>query len=946
MSAERPTSPVSASDREDTLATVRALRGGDIDPIDFRGQVGRYLILRKIASGGMGVLYHARDEKLDREVALKCIRSEHARQYEADGGEARLLRESQALARLRHPNVITLHEIERLRGRLVVVMEYFDGVSMAQWLREQRPGLRRVLAVTRAAASALASAHAVGLVHRDIKPENILVGDDDQVRLVDFGLAQLGPHAPDRDHLGPQSLLSSRITLRGFRFGTFEYMAPEAASGVCTPASDQYALSVVLFEALFGSDAARARADGDPVPRRRPGGESVPARVRAALARGVHPSPTERFPNIGDWSRTIEPRNTRRQWWFASVVAAGAFGVLGAMAVSEPPPQRPSCARVGDRVGEAWNPARADAIVSRFESTAGELGAATWTRVEPKLRDYATQLAMAAAQQCVSDTPPSGASSVCLDDRHAALDSVLARFQSADQSTVLHAVEAVDALPPVTACFDAGVTGSDPQALVDARRFLLQAELARASGDYDGAAHLLRSKTAELDALARPEIDAQRHRLRGQIALDRGHPDQATRSFREGLRFAERSGDDALRVALWLDLTLALGPGEKKLSAARETLAAADVARVAQTDPASKRRRDWVEAELCLAEHDYRRARTLFAGLVETAPQLDQARLAFGLARAVEGAGETWRVDFLELYERAWERASEQYGSGHPTTLRVALELARRQGRQGRFDEARTLLDRGHHAAATLGEHGAFLVVEFTAARGKLAIHEGDYPRAVDELTRAIDDWERVRGQHDFDEATTHSALGVAHSRMGNLDAALASQARARRLLEGSVGPDHPRLLGPIVNTASAYSRASRLQEAALAYEQAMRLSWRAGVGNQRLYALEAVVHRIDGGQYDAAEALLDELLTRPDADIYRPFVQMLRAEAQLDRGPKPPAFLDGPCEAMHMRLEYAERFQARCYFTAARIAQARGDGATATREYERAATLIRRETD
>ena len=171
-----------AADALDT-DRLRVLRAG--------GRVHRFVLLERIAAGGMGELYTAFDARLDRKIALKLVRLGR-RDEKADG---RLLREAQALAKLSHPNVVTVYEVGTDGERLYVAMEYVQGQNLAQWLREaakldEGTRVSQLLAHFREAGRGLAAVHAAGFAHRDFKPENVQVGSDGRVRLIDFGLAR------------------------------------------------------------------------------------------------------------------------------------------------------------------------------------------------------------------------------------------------------------------------------------------------------------------------------------------------------------------------------------------------------------------------------------------------------------------------------------------------------------------------------------------------------------------------------------------------------------------------------------------------------------------------------------------------------------------------------------------------------------------------------------
>src|SRR5687768_14810024 len=147
-------------------------------------RVGRYQVIDLIGQGGMGEVYRARDVDLDRTVAIKVVRGDLVgRSSEA------LLHEAQAMAKLSHPNVVSVYEVGTVDGEVYLAMEFVDGQTARDWLRAERRGWRASLGVYLAAGRGLAAAHRAGIIHRDFKPDNVLVGKDGRVRVADFGLA-------------------------------------------------------------------------------------------------------------------------------------------------------------------------------------------------------------------------------------------------------------------------------------------------------------------------------------------------------------------------------------------------------------------------------------------------------------------------------------------------------------------------------------------------------------------------------------------------------------------------------------------------------------------------------------------------------------------------------------------------------------------------------------
>jgi len=299
-----------------------AARAGDA------AQIGRYTLLGLLGRGGMGVVHVARDELLGRRIALKLLDV-----WPADShGRARLLREAQALARLSHPNVVTIHEAGEHDDRVYLTMELIAGATLRVWLRERRRTTAALLDVAVQAGRGLAAAHDAGLVHRDVKPDNIMVGDDGRVRVTDFGLARLA-HADDRYDLAVDAPpRSPELTAVGAVLGTPGYMAPEQRQGRTAAASDIYSYCVVLVE-LFTGDRPAPEADASALRAALQGGVArgaLPAWLAAILARGLDPAPDRRWPTMHALLTALERAVARRRRVrrFAAA-AAGTLVVAG-----------------------------------------------------------------------------------------------------------------------------------------------------------------------------------------------------------------------------------------------------------------------------------------------------------------------------------------------------------------------------------------------------------------------------------------------------------------------------------------------------------------------------------------------------------------------------------------------------------------------------------------
>ncbi len=261
----------------------------------------RYVIQRELGSGGMAVVYLARDRKLERDVALKVLRPELG----AVLGAERFLTEIKISARLDHPHILTLIDSGDADGMLYYVLPYVRGETLrAKLTREHQLAIDEAFAITKQVASALDYAHRQGLVHRDIKPENILLLEGEAM-LTDFGIA-----------LAVKEAGGNRLTQTGLSLGTPQYMSPEQATGDRTvdARSDLYSLASVLYEMLVGEPPVTgsnaqvmiAKLMTEKPTHVRVLRDTVPQAVDDAITKALAKTPADRFATAGDFVRALE----------------------------------------------------------------------------------------------------------------------------------------------------------------------------------------------------------------------------------------------------------------------------------------------------------------------------------------------------------------------------------------------------------------------------------------------------------------------------------------------------------------------------------------------------------------------------------------------------------------------------------------------------------------
>ncbi|MBI5543012.1 MAG: serine/threonine protein kinase [Deltaproteobacteria bacterium] len=319
------------------LQTWLQLEASSVSGPALGQRIGRYRILRRVGAGAMGVVYAAHDQELDRQLAIKVLRPEITGAA-SSSGQGRLRREAQALARLSHPNVVTVFDIGVVGEQPFIAMEYVDGGSLRAWLGEGRRGLKEILGIFQMAGQGLAAAHRAGIVHRDFKLDNVLIGRDGRARVTDFGLARPAEDAATSlELLSPGTLLSDlRLTRTGAVVGTPVYMSPEQLRGEAASAlSDQFSYCVALWEALFGDRPFSGRTLADlmesheqSAPVEPSHGRSVPRWLRRILVRGLSTDPRRRFASMDALLLALGAgaATGRRRW--AAIGAASAAGVI------------------------------------------------------------------------------------------------------------------------------------------------------------------------------------------------------------------------------------------------------------------------------------------------------------------------------------------------------------------------------------------------------------------------------------------------------------------------------------------------------------------------------------------------------------------------------------------------------------------------------------------
>ncbi len=760
--------------------TLHSGQTGGVMPGPGRSRFARgvefshYIVLDKLGAGGMGEVLAAYDTRLDRKVAIKVLRSDTWQARTAGKRRARLVREARAMAKVSHPNVVTVYEVGTVdddgadaatEGQIYIAMEYVAGHTLTSWLREKRPSWREIVDIFIRAGRGLEAAHAVGLVHRDFKPDNVLVGEDGRPQVTDFGIVGVEGTTPEPGGGVPVSPLGDSLTETGTVLGTWMYMPPEQQAGEATDArADQFAFCVALYRALYrqrpfaGESAFEIAANVCAGNVREPPRDSdVPAWVREPVLRGLSRLRDDRFPTMADLLAALgdDPTLRRRPWPLriavVFLVAVAAYGLLRPGDAPEPP-----CRDAGASLVRVWNPAARQKLRDGFTATRLAYADDAATLTIRGIDDYARAWTTMRTEACEATRVRGEQSEALLDRRIACLDrrlreagSLIARLSEADAKTVERAVRAVDSLASLEPCADSDRLTSlvrPPEGQMDEVRaieeMLATARAEQRLARYKGALELAEKARERAEALGYGPLVAEARFRHGALLLDLDRIAEAETVLVAAERSADAARHDRLRVLADDALTAAVGHNQHRYADGREWAARAFTA---------------------LERLDVRD--TLAADIEST----------LGTVAEVEGKYD----EALEHHEKALAEREKKLGPEHTD---VAISLNNLGGilyAQGKYAEALGYFDRTEDIfAKRLGaSHPHTLSTAFNHTNVLLALEK--YDQVLPEYERILELRRQVLGAHHPEVADVHNNMGIAYDNLGRYQEALDSYGRA-----------------------------------------------------------------------------------------------------------------------------------------------------------------------
>jgi tetratricopeptide (TPR) repeat protein len=522
-------------------------------------ELGKYRLERVLGEGGMGVVWAARDPDLQRSIAIKLIKHAGA----PTELRQRLLREAVAMAKLKHPNVLTVYEAGTVADRDYIAMELVEGTSLDAWLTAQPPR-EEVWAAIVAAGRGLAAAHDAGIVHRDFKPHNVLRSRDGRVLVTDFGLARAVLEHDDAaaGNGSVPEILDEKLTITGALVGTPAYMAPEQYRGAAPdPRTDQFAFCVTAWQALAGERPFKGQSL-DELREAVSGGVAhlpakLPGHVRAVLARGLDPDPARRWPSLdallAELDRAARVPGRRRTLIARIAVLAIAAGLAFAIfargyshAVAN------DCEHPEAAFAEAWSPSVKSAL-QRAAHDAPDVDtiSAAFDRFEGR---WVESYQRACRNKTAKIFP---ARIECLEGVRDQVNGLAVMRTSAPAGVFQH-FDAPAMLPQLAAC-ERAVPQSPPALPHEPARRAKVLELygrvmAIAAAPSDQLKTLGESLEREATALDYPPAVATIAVMTADAYLRQGRGDHARAAYQRALPLAKAAGDHRLEARVHIGL--------------------------------------------------------------------------------------------------------------------------------------------------------------------------------------------------------------------------------------------------------------------------------------------------------------------------------------------------------------------------------------------------------
>jgi tetratricopeptide (TPR) repeat protein/predicted Ser/Thr protein kinase len=787
---EVPPAPRPQSSRPSSYESQPSDQGSEENYELPRGtRIERYVLLKPLGQGGMGVVYAAYDPDLDRKVALKLLRPD---KQTPDGHSARawMLREAQAMARISHPNVISVYDVGPYYSQVFVAMEFIQGRTLSTWIRKEKHTWQEILRTFLEAGRGLMAAHRAGLVHRDFKPANVLVGESGRVCVLDFGLARMAElaEAEEQSAAGEEEPLGERtqeplaleLPDSNVIMGTPQYMPPEQYLNEGVDArADQFSFCASLYWALYrkrpfeprqvartaaqssrgmtGTSESWRRLPHTTAAREPPTDAKIPVWVRRAVMRGLSLNPEDRFPSMEALLEALsqQQRQVQRR---GALVAAGALALASAGVGGYLYHQSRMCAGSESLVASTWGPEARKKLEAAFTATGKPFAAETALKVVHLLDGYAGAWARMHTDACEA-TRVRGEQTeallsmrmVCLDRRREDLGALANLLSEADAKVVERAVDAAAALPSLQPCQDIATLAEQPPLPADptlrANIEKLGGRIAEVkalhdAGRYKAGVELARKLEPEVVATSYLPLQAELRYHLGWLLQQDGEPQESIPQLEKAFDAAESSRSDRTRLEVLTKLIYVFANNGHPEEAER-----------------------W-------------------------------GKVATAILNRV-GGDPSLALDLMG-------------NLGY-----VSLLGGRYQESRDYFEKARAL------AESTLSPEDPKRA-KVSHALGLAALKMADYPRAIALLDESLRQTQAAKGKLHPEVATRETMLATAYRESGDLEKALVHVQQALEVRRATQGPEHPAVADALDELGMTFISLKRYDEAVKTFREAL----------------------------------------------------------------------------------------------------------------------------
>ncbi len=804
--------------------------------------VGRYLISDVLGQGGMGVVYRAFDPDLGRPIALKMLTVEKSPGQNTDvcaESRSRLLREAQALAKLSHPNVVTVHDVGTFENAVFIAMELIEGKTLGEWLRSDKPTPEEIMTVIMAAGRGLAAAHREGIIHRDFKPANVIVGKDQRVRVLDFGLAratdeqgaedqsatarQIAEPAdtPDwQESSGSVNYLSSSLTQAGTIMGTRNYMAPEQFEHrPLDERVDQFCFCVVLYEALHGFRPFEAKSNRLLVKRMFAGRVKLPEKTvlpdwrMKVILRGLQGEPEERYSSMEQLLAALDHdpfavvRQARAKRRKKLLLAGAILFFLGSVALGlwyGTTKGSRLCKGAGDKIASVWPDSVRAEIKAAFLATGRPNAQDTFERVAKQFDKYADAWVTMSTEACEAAHVHGSQSFQMMDLRMACLERRLDEFfavtqlfvTQTDKEVLNKAVKIAFGLSNLSVCADDDALSAtipppaDPKTrakVKSLRKRLGEIGVLINAGKYEQTMVIAKEVLAAAKQSAYLPLEAEALLRLGKALDNTGKYGQSVQTLKSAALLADSCGHDQVRAKALTTLVFVVGYLQANFEEAKK-----------------------------LAE----RARGVLVRLNDKGELLTTWNNNIGIVLSKRGEYD----QALKHFEKGLELEKERLGAEHTDVASSDNNIGLVYFRTGKLDRALLHLERALKVmVATLGpEHP-----DVAAAHNNLGLvyfQKGEYQLVGEHYQKALSIWQKTLGPDHPDVAGAHNNLGIVFAREGDLERAQRHYEKALIIWDNALGPNHILLVWALSGLGSIKLQQGHIAEARTLLERAISI--------------------------------------------------------------------------------------------------------------------------